>query len=415
MTSSPPSPNRRSLIQASAGGALAFALNPLLHAAQPRLKAPVKIALVGAGRQGRGILAELAKFEDVTLAGVCDIDERRLKSASRRAKGAPTYASMDALLEGQPDLDAIVIATPSHLHRAPAEQALAAGKHVYCEAPLATTVADAKAIVAAARKAERVFQTGLLGRANPVYALARSFVRTGAIRDVFSMRAQTHIKNSWRTPASDPARERALNWRLDPEVSLGLAGEFGVHQFDVVHWYTGQYPSSVRATGGVMAWRDGREVADTVHVQHRYPSDAQLDWSGTLGNTYGETQEELFGTMGTVRLAWSHGWMFKESDAETLGWEVYANRQQFHNDEGITLIADATQLAAQGKLTDGVGLPHPSLYYGLETFLKSVTEGAPVACSAEEGMRATVVAVQTDQALRSGEEIAITPEMLEAE
>jgi hypothetical protein len=50
--------------------------------------------------------------------------------------------------------------------------------------------------------------------------------------------------------------------------------------------------------------------------------------------------------------------MFKEADAPTQGWEVYANRQQFHNDEGITLIAGATKLAEQGKLKEGVGLPH---------------------------------------------------------
>ena len=74
-------------------------------------------------------------------------------------------------------------------------------------------------------------------------------------------------------------------------------------------------------------------------------------------------------------MAWSHGWMFKEADAPTQGWEVYANRQQFHNDEGITLIADATKLASQGKLKQGVGLPHDSLYYSLFDFLKAISEG----------------------------------------
>ncbi|MFT7676921.1 MAG: putative dehydrogenase [Planctomycetota bacterium] len=407
--------NRRSVLKASAGGALALSLQPHLFAGPVRLSAPVKLGLVGAGRQGRAILAELAKFPDVTMAAVCDLDDRRLKSSKRRAKGANFYASLAAMLEGEKDLDGVLVATPSHLHRAPAEEALAAGKHVYCEAPLATTLEDARAIAKAARSSGSVFQTGLLGRANPVYTLARTFVKAGAIRDVISMRAQHRVKNSWVIPASEPERQKRLNWRLDPELSLGLIGELGIHQFDVMHWYTGQYPTSVRATGSVQAWKDGRTVADTVHAQLTFPKGVQLAWEGTLGNTYGEVHEELLGTMGSVRLAWSHGWMFKEADAATQGWEVYANRQQFHNDEGITLIADATKLASQGKLTDGVGLEHPALYYGMETFLKSITEEANVVCGADEGLRAAAVAIQTHKALISGEEVLIGEDILKTE
>jgi hypothetical protein len=86
--------------------------------------------------------------------------------------------------------------------------------------------------------------------------------------------------------------------------------------------------------------------------------DGRLDYNATLANSY-EGMHELFrGTNASIKLAWSHGWMFKEADAPTQGWEVYANRQQFHNDEGITLIAGATKLAEQGKLKEGVGLPY---------------------------------------------------------
>jgi hypothetical protein len=107
--------------------------------------------------------------------------------------------------------------------------------------------------------------------------------------------------------------------------------------------------------------------------------------------------------------------MFKESDSPTQGWEVYANRQHFHNDEGITLIADATKLASQGKLKEGVGLPNSSLYYALEDFLKSATEGQPVACTAAEGLRTTAVAIVAHQAVRQGGEVAIDPELLKDE
>lgn len=399
------SAHRRNFLKGAAGAAAATFFQPELTAS-PRLSAPVKLGLIGCGRQGRAVLAELAKFDGASITGVCDTDERRLRGATRRAPDAATHATHDTLLDQ--DIDAVVIATPTHAHRQVAEDALAAGKHVYCEAPLAHSLEDAKAIAGAARRAEKqIFQTGYQGRANPVYALARSFVRAGAIRNVFQMRAQFHQKTSWVTPSPDPAREKLLNWRLDPAVSTGLIGEVGAQQFDVVHWFTGKYPTHVRATGAVLSWEDGREVEDTVHAELMFENGARFDWDASLGTSYEGQYELLMGTMGTVKLAWSHGWMFKEADAATQGWEVYANRQQFHNDEGITLIAEATKLAAQGKLKEGVGLPNSPLYYALEDFLTSVTEGSPVSCSAEEGLRATAVALRANQALRSGDEVAI--------
>jgi hypothetical protein len=109
--------------------------------------------------------------------------------------------------------------------------------------------------------------------------------------------------------------------------------------------------------------------------------------------------------------------MFKEADSPTQGWEVYANRQQFHSDqglsEGITLIADATKLASQGKLTEGVGLPFTSLYYALVDFAKAASEGKAPACGADEGARTTVVAILAQRALTGGAEVAIDPKVLE--
>ena len=94
---------------------------------------------------------------------------------------------------------------------------------------------------------------------------------------------------------------------------------------------------------------------------------------------------------------------------------MYANREQFHDEQGITLIADATKLAAQDKLKEGVGLPHPPLYYALVDFLKSVSEGAPVVCSAEEGLRAASVAIHAARAIASSETVTIDPATFKAE
>ncbi|MCH2104173.1 MAG: Gfo/Idh/MocA family oxidoreductase [Planctomycetes bacterium] len=405
--------DRRSFLKTAALGAAATWIQPELGAlyALPSGKA-LRVGLVGCGRQGRAILAELAKIEGVSVTAICDTDERRLSSSARRAPEAKAYATHAELLEAN-DVDAVVVATPTHLHVAPTVDALKAGKHVYCEAPLAHTIEDAKTIATAARGATGVFQAGFLGRSNPVYKLARSFVRAGAIRDVIAMRAQFRKKTSWMTPSSDPAREKALNWKTDPTISLGLAGEFGAQQLDVLQWFTGRYPEAISGSGAVNAWADGREVADTISCTLEYPEGLRTTYEATLGNSLGGTHEEIFGTMGAVRLAWTHGWMFKEADSATQGWEVYANRQSFHNDEGITLIADATKLAAQGKLKEGVGLPEPPIYYGIWDFVKSAAEGADVATGATEGLRATVVGILAAQAVSTGERVEIDPKLFE--
>jgi len=406
--------NRRTFLQTSAAGAAAFAFSPLLEPimAMPFSQA-LNVGVIGLGRQGRSIVGELAKMDNVTIAAVCDIDDSRLQSGLRRARGAEGFADHRELLDKMPDVQAVFVATPTHLHREIAVDALDAGRHVYCEAPLASTIEDCRAIVEASRNAGTVFQTGMQARSNPIYKLAWTFYQSGSVRDLVSMRAQRHEKTSWRMPASDPAREKAVNWRLDPEVSIGLVGEWGTHQFDVFHYYTRKYPVKVRGGGDIRLHHDGREIFDTCYADLIFDDGAALRYDATLANSYEDTYEQFHGTMGTIKLTWTHGWLFKEADAPTQGWEVYANRQRFHNEEGITLIADATQLAAQGRLEEGVGLPNDSLYYAVEDFLRSVDEDTQPVCTAEEGLRAAVVGILANKAVVTGDEVAIDPALLQ--
>lgn len=395
--------DRREFMAQAAGMVAAMGLMPERLPAALRAPSgePLPVALIGAGRQGRAMLVELAKIEAVRVAAVCDTDERRVDAAARRAGGAEGFTDHRALLDKRKDVAAVLIATPTHLHRGIALDALSAGRHVYCEAPLAHTAEDCRALVAAARGSGRVFMPGLEGRSNPVYQLAFGFSRSEAMRDLIAIRAQHCMKNSWRVPA-DPARDRALNWRLDPDVSIGLIGELGVQAIDVAHWYRGRYPARVAASGSIRFHHDGREVFDTAHADLYFDDGVRMTFFSTLASGYDSRHEVFVGSNSTIKLAWSHAWMFKEADAPTQGWEVYANRQQFHNDEGITLIAGATKLAEQGKLKEGVGLPHPSLYYALSDFFRSVIEGVPPTVTAEDGARASIVAILAHQASRSG-------------
>lgn len=404
------SATRRDFLAHAAGAVTAVALMPEWLPAAPVIRGQaLRVALVGAGRQGRAIVAELGKLESVAVAALCDSDAARLEQGLRRTPGAAGFADHRTLLEKASEFDAVIIATPTHTHKSIAIDALAAGKHVYCEAPLAHTIDDARDIARAARASKQVFFAGLDARSNPVYQLARGFFRTDAVRDTVSLHAQWHQKNSWRVPASDPAREKALNWRLDKDLSAGLPGELGTVQIDVFNWYTDRLPSRVVGFGSVRFHQDGRQIADSTSCTFAYPDGLTLTLESTLANSYQGRFELLHGSNAAIRLAQTHGWMFKEADAPTQGWEVYANRQQFHNDEGITLIAGATKLAEQGKLKEGVGLPDQPLYYALADFVRAVAEGKPPTTTAADGFRATALGLLAQQAVVTGNTIDIDP------
>jgi predicted dehydrogenase len=405
------STTRRDFLISAAGtmGAMAIVPELALGSPRPASAGPLKIGLIGCGRQGRSMLTELAKMENIQITGLCDVDETRANSAARRTQGAEAFTSHKAMLEKLKDLDAVIVATPTHLHKDPTVDALSAGKHVYCEMPLAHTAEDARAIASAALAAKTLCAVGLEGRSNPVYKLARTFYRSDAVREAISIEAQNHQKTTWRFPAADRNRENEVNWRLDPAVSTGLAGELGVHQFDVGTWYCDKLPTSVRGFGSIRLHADGREIADTILLELAYADGLRMSYSASLCNSYLGKYELFRGSNAAIRLAWTHGWMFKEADAPTQGWEVYANRQQFHNDEGITLIADATKLAEQGKLKEGVGLPNPSVYYPLWDFVHSVTENKPAVADARAGYAATIIGLMANQAVKTGGEVKIDP------
>jgi predicted dehydrogenase len=401
--------DRRAFLGQALGAFGGVAVLP--HAADllPFLSQPatIKVGIVGTGRHGRAIITELQKIPQVEVAALCDVSASRTALARQRAQSAATFSDHKVLLEQRPDVTVIVVATPTHLHRAIVEDALAAGRHVYCEAPIAATVEDCTAMAAAAASAKTVCQAGFQGRSNPTYKRAQPLVRT-ELRDLVSMSGHWHRKTSWRFPAGAGDSETQANWRLDPAVSTGLAGEVGAQQFDVAHWWRGSYPVRAVGRGSVRHHKDGRTVADTIDLDLIWADGVVMRYSASLANSYGGQFEVVNGVNGSIRLAWTHGWLFKEADAPTQGWEVYATRQQIFDQEGIVLIANATQLAEQGNLQAGVGLPHPSLYYALMDFLKSVTEAAPVACSMAEGARASIVGIQANQAIVSGKEVAIT-------
>jgi predicted dehydrogenase len=293
---------------------------------------------------------------------------RRAGEEAPKAKQYPDYKQLLA----DPSVQAVVVATPTGLHRDIVVDALAAGKHVYCEAPLGGTIEDAKAIAKAARDAVKVvFQAGLQERSHPQRNFLVPFIRSGAIGANVMGRAQWHKKDSWARTAANPDREKALNWRLDQNTSPGLLGEVGIHQIDAAAWFLKNRPLAVTGFSSTILWKGdhGRDVPDTVQAVFEFPEGANFLYDATLCNSFDGQLEVYCGASAAVMVRDCKAWLFKEVDADLLGWEVYARKDVFYKETGIALIANGSKQTALGG--DAVSLnpyPHPPLYYALEAF-----------------------------------------------
>jgi len=405
---------------------------------------PVNCAVIGCGAQGRDILSGLAKLPNAPVVAICDTYTtpgflRRAKEFAPKAETVEDYTKVLA----DKNVQAVFVATPSHQHREIAVAALKAGKHVYCEAPLANTIEDARAIAQAAKAADKLnFQPGLQLRADPQRHFLLQFVRSGALGKTIKGRAQWHKKQSWRRSAPASEREKEVNWRLRNESSPGLVGEIGIHQVDVGSWFINARPLSVTGFGGVLHWDDGRDVPDTIQAVFEYPGQVHFSYEATLANSFDGDHEILYGTDSAVMLRQENAWMFKEVDSPLLGWEVYARKDQFHKETGIALVANATKLSAVGgEQTEEIPFAASSLASALEAFitntgvtmtavedfvsnfgegaqglkeyLKTLDKSKTAAANYKDGYEATVAVIKANEAILKKQKIVFQKEWFE--
>lgn len=441
--------NRRDFLKGGSFAALATLMGGVRLMAQtndaPVVNAPiskVKVAVIGLGTWGRELLDQLARVTQADVAAICDNYPASLRRAAAKAPGAKQTEDYKSIL-ADAEIKAVIIATPTHLHKEIALAALAAGKHVYCEAPLAASLEDAKAIALAAKKNSRVvFQPGLQLRCDPQEAFLLKFVRSGALGQWAMGRAQWNRKTSWRLTSPNPDREKVLNWRLARESSLGLVGEAGLHQVDRACRYFNALPKAVSGFGSVAFWKDGREVADTVQAIFEFPEGVRLSFDATLANSFEGETNAYYGSDAAVMIRDGSAWMFKETDAPLLGWEVYARKDMFFNETGISLRMDASKLKSQGdQNAQQIEQVDPPIYFALQAFLRNaaevgsavedfislygdsdaaalathVTENAHRIAAPDyaDGYRATVIAIKANEAIHAGKTVAIAPELFE--
>jgi predicted dehydrogenase len=406
-------------------------------------KVKMKVAVIGLGARGREIINTLALLEQADVAAICDTYPAALK---RIASAAPTAAQTEdyKTILANKDIPAVIIATPTGTHKEIALAALKAGKHVYCEAPLATSIEDAREIALAAQATKLyAFQAGLQMRSDPQRLFLLPFVRSGQLGKMALARAQWHKKTSWRSTSPNPEREKALNWRLDKTTSLGLVGEIGIHQIDQEGWFLNALPTAVTAFGSINMWDDGRDVPDTVQVVLEFPKGVRMIYDATLANSFDGEYEMLYGSDAAIMMRESKAWMFKEVDSPLLGWEVYAAKVQFYKDTGIALVADASKpkpAATQPQPGQETPFANTPLSFALQNFLANavalrttaddykasygtddvdglVEQLAKVprkaAASYLEGFQAVVTAVKANEAIATGKRIELKPQWYE--
>ncbi len=212
------------------------------------------LGFVGLGDRGRQLLGAALATGSVQVVGLCDVDPKNLKrsldivdshAANESASGPATrgFTDVQALVAAN-DIDAVVIATPVFLHREHTIAALEAGKHVYCEKPMALDREQCAEVHAACVEAEargQVYQSGLQRRYNPRYRESVKFLHEGTAGEVLFLRAQWHAVGSAR---------KSKPWIYRREKSGDIVLEQASHQFDVFNWIFGAPPVAAIGMGG---------------------------------------------------------------------------------------------------------------------------------------------------------------------
>ena len=410
-----------------------------------------KVAVIGLGRWGREIINTLTLAPkapvgayQVEVAAICDNYAAALRRTSEVVPTALKTEDYKTILENK-DIPAVIVATPTHKHKEIVLAALKAGKHVYCEAPLANNIDDAREIAAAAKGLpKQIFQAGLQDRSDPERTFLLPFIREGNLGKNLQTRAQFHKKYSWRQQSPNAQREKDMNWCLDKTVSLGLVGEMGIHPLDQAAWFFNLKPRAITGFGSILNYDDGRDVADTAQVVCEFAGGVRTLYDVTLGNSFEANYEVFYGTNGAIFVRDSKAWMFKETDSPLFGWEVYARKTSFYTEfktTGISLMAGASKgvVPSSSGAEETPALSGP-LFYALGNFVKNCNDygnaitdytenfgddldgllkhlGEKVhkrpAAGYLEGYQATVIAVKANEAVLAGKRVEIERDLYE--
>lgn len=409
-----PHPNRRKFIGAAASSLL------LVPGARPAAKSR-KVGVVGPGWYGKIDLFRLIQVEPVEVVGLCDVDRKSLKAAAeltatrqRSGKTPRTYGDYREMLK-QEELDLVLVATPDHWHALPMIAACQAGADVYCQKPIGVDILECQAMLAAARKYDRVVQIGLQRRSTPHLVEAKKrIVEEGLLGEIghvevccyYHMRANANPPDK-EPPAhldyefwTGPAPMRPYNelchprrWRAFMEYGNGIMGDMCVHMLDTVRWMLGlNWPTRVTSTGGILVQKESKaNTADSQVATFEYDR-FPVVWTHRSWGTPPDPEYPwaffIYGSRGTLKGS-IHSWDFVPVDkqAASLRGKNRLEVDQYPEDKTE---ADLELHSAH------------AVRYHMKDWLRAVDERSRPVADIEEGHISTTACLLANMAMELG-------------
>jgi predicted dehydrogenase len=296
--------NRRQFITS---GAASLALSQAAQAAFADGKVR-RVGLIGSGWYGKSDLLRLVQVSPVEVVSLCDVDKRMLEQAAelvasrQKSKKKPRLYTDYRKMLAEKDLDIVEIATPDHWHALPMIDAVKAGIDVYVQKPISVDIIEGQAMLAAARKYNRVVQVGTQRRSTPHLIEARNqIIKEGKLGKIayveiccyYHMRATNNPPDTkppeyldyemWTGPAPmRPYNElvHPRRWRAFMEYGNGIVGDMCIHMYDMVRWMMDLgWPTSVSSTGGILVETNSKaNISDTQTATFDHP-EVKIVWT----------------------------------------------------------------------------------------------------------------------------------------
>ncbi|MGB7294839.1 MAG: Gfo/Idh/MocA family oxidoreductase [Candidatus Aminicenantales bacterium] len=411
--------NRREFLRQAAAAGVGFGvLGGLDFRFAQGANERLQIAVIGVNSRGHALAETFAHLKDAHVAYICDVDIRAVSRTvqavatlqDRRPVGVEDFRkTLD-----DPELDAVVIATPDHWHAPAAILALDAGKHVYVEKPCSHNPAEGEMLVAAARRNKKICQMGNQRRSWSKIKEAIGLLKEGAVGPLHYVRcwyanARQPIGvgrpapvpewlnwDLWQGPAPRVGyRDNVVhyNWHWFWHWATGEAGNNGVHPLDLARWAIGaDYPARVTSAGGRYYADDDWQPPDTQMIAFEFPNRVLVTWEGMSCNAVGAEGEgfgALFqGESGSLRLHPGNGYTIYDEK----GKEVRTEKET----------GDSPDASVVG----------PGLGYDLvhaRNFLESIRGRETPASEIEEGHKSTMLIHLANIADRTGRALTCDP------
>ena len=259
----------------------------------------VRICVIGCGRAGMIHVRNYAGgVKNAELVALCDPCAPNIEAALKEVSVRYTYSDYQDALKNE-EIDAVVVVTPTRFHRDIVVAAAAAGKHVFCEKPMAESARECDEMIEACRRAGVKLQIGFMRRFDRNFRRGKALIDAGAVGQVTSLRSNTH----------GPSEPQA--WMFDVRNSYGPIGEVNSHDFDTLRWYAGSEVVRLYAVGHNFRSPEVAaqypEYYDTCQTLLEFENGVIGTISGAQYVRYGyDSRAEILGTEGIVKVGTQH-------------------------------------------------------------------------------------------------------------